>query len=90
MSDLPADLRGPVPLLLAVPQEALPAPAALAGGAVYEMKWDGFRCAAVHREHGVRLWSRQGRDFSDHFPDMRDAVAAQTKPGTVLDGELVI
>jgi hypothetical protein len=61
VSDLPADLRGPVSLVLAVAQEVLPAPAALVAGAIYEVKWDGFRCAAVHQRCGVRLWSRRGR-----------------------------
>lgn len=60
MSELPADLRGPVPLVLEVAQEALPAPTALEGGPIYAMKRDGFRCAAVHRKHGVRLWSPSG------------------------------
>lgn len=44
---LPADLTGPVNLALAKAQEDLPGSASLSGGAVYELKWDGLRCAAV-------------------------------------------
>jgi ATP-dependent DNA ligase len=58
---------------------------------VYELKWDGYRCAAVHALDGsVRLWSRQGKALTSGFPDVAAALADQVLPGTVLDGELVI
>lgn len=60
------------------------------GGARYEPKWDGFRGAMVISQAGPRLWSRQGKDMSDRFPDIVAAGDVQVAAGTVLDGELVI
>jgi ATP-dependent DNA ligase len=87
---LPRDLRGFVVVALARSEDTIPRAAALPGGAVYELKWDGYRIAAVRDEAGVRLWSRQRKDLTDRFPDLAAAALAQLQPGTVLDGEAVI
>jgi ATP-dependent DNA ligase len=71
-------------------EERLPGPHALAGGSRYEPKWDGYRLVAVRTEAGVRLWSRNGSDLTDRFPDIAAATVEQVEPGTVLDGEVVI
>ncbi|WP_255527692.1 ATP-dependent DNA ligase [Paenarthrobacter sp. YJN-5] len=39
---------------------------------------------------GVTLWSRQGKELSRIFPELRAAVQARVPPGVVLDGEAVI
>jgi ATP-dependent DNA ligase len=36
------------------------------------------------------VWSKQGRDLTDRFPDIAAAAVAQVPAGTVLDGEVVI
>ena len=36
------------------------------------------------------MWSKQGRDLTDRFPDIAAAALAQVPAGTVLDGEVVI
>lgn len=90
VSELPQALRGPVMLALATAQDVIPGAAALPGGAWYEPKWDGFRGALVRRSRGARVWSRQGKDMTERFPDVVTAADAQVRPGTVLDGELVI
>ena len=89
-SDLPPDLRGPVVVALARTEEAIPGESTMAGGAVYELKWDGYRVAAVRDDAGARLWSRQGKDLTDRFPDLAAALVDQIQPGTVLDGEAVV
>jgi ATP-dependent DNA ligase len=38
----------------------------------------------------TRVWSKQGRDLTDRFPDVVAAAVAQVPAGTVLDGEVVI
>jgi ATP-dependent DNA ligase len=38
----------------------------------------------------VRLWSRNGKDFTAKFPDVQKALADQVAVGCVLDGELVV
>lgn len=90
MNTLPAQVRGPVVLALARAEEAIPGAGSMPGGAWYEPKWDGFRGAMVISQAGARLWSRQGKDLTDRFPDIVAAGEVQVPAGTVLDGELVI
>lgn len=90
MAGLPMGLWGPVQVALARTREDIPGEQALPGGSMYELKWDGFRCALVRDGTVIRLWSRQGKDLTDHFPDVARAATAQVPSGTVLDGELVI
>ncbi|WP_448641848.1 ATP-dependent DNA ligase [Geodermatophilus sp. URMC 63] len=87
---LPPDLAGPVAVELAKPVRDLPAAGALPGGCRYEPKWDGYRMVVVRNRSGTRLWSKQGRDLTDRFPDVAAAALAQVPAGTVLDGEVVV
>jgi ATP-dependent DNA ligase len=51
----------------------------------YEPKWDGFRCIAFVDGDDVHLQSRNGRDLTRYFPELR------FPPGRlVLDGEIVV
>jgi ATP-dependent DNA ligase len=75
---------------LAKPVAAIPAANALPGGCLYEPKWDGYRLVVVRSGSSTRVWSKQGRDLSDRFPDVVAAAIAQVPAGTVLDGEVVI
>jgi ATP-dependent DNA ligase len=68
MAGLPTGLRGPVQVALAKTRENVPGEHALPGGSMYELKWDGFRCALVRDGTVTRLWSRQGKDLTDHCP----------------------
>ncbi|MGY1732773.1 ATP-dependent DNA ligase [Geodermatophilus sp. SYSU D01045] len=90
LPDLPPDLAGPVAVELARPVRDLPVAAALPGGSRYEPKWDGYRLVVVRGRAGTRLWSKQGRDLTDRFPDLAAAALAQVPAGTVLDGEAVV
>ncbi|MGY1605932.1 MULTISPECIES: ATP-dependent DNA ligase [unclassified Geodermatophilus] len=87
---LPPDLAGPVAVELAKPVRDLPTADALPGGCRYEPKWDGYRLVVVRGATGTRLWSKQGRDLTDRFPDLAAAALAQVPAGTVLDGEVVV
>ena len=81
-------LEPPVELMRPRTVPTIPAADALPGGTRYELKLDGFRCAAFAR--GTRppvLQSRSGRDLSPGFPAIASAVAA-LPAGLVLDGEL--
>jgi ATP-dependent DNA ligase len=90
VADLGPDLLGPVALELARAEEHLPGPHAMPGGSRFELKWDGFRVGAVCRGGDVRLWSRNGKDFTAKFPDIQAALAGQVGTDCVLDGELVV
>jgi len=87
---LPPELAGPVAVQLAKPVTAIPAAHALVGGCLYEPKWDGYRLVVVRTAGSTRVWSKQGRDLTDRFPDVVAAARAQVPAGTVLDGEVVI
>jgi bifunctional non-homologous end joining protein LigD len=56
---------------------------------VYELKLDGFRGQAINDHSGVRLYSRNGKDFTRKYPQVAASLTAALRPGTVLDGELV-
>lgn len=90
VAELGPDLLGPVALELARAEEQLPGPNAMPGGSRFELKWDGFRVGAVCRRGEVRLWSRNGKDFTAKFPDIQAALAGQVGTDCVLDGELVV
>src|SRR3954469_7315753 len=51
----------------------------------YEPKWDGFRCIAFVDGDDVQLQSRNGRDLTRYFPELRFPAGRY-----VLDGEIVI
>jgi ATP-dependent DNA ligase len=87
---LPPELSGPVAVELAKPVRTIPAASALPGGCLYEPKWDGYRLVVVRTAGSTRVWSKQGRDLTDRFPDVVAAAVAQVPAGTVLDGEVVI
>jgi ATP-dependent DNA ligase len=87
---LPPELAGPVAVQLSKPVAAIPPADALPGGCLYEPKWDGYRLVVVRTASSTRLWSKQGRDLTDRFPDVAAAALAQVPAGTVLDGEVVI
>lgn len=87
---LPPELAGPVAVALAKPVRGIPLANALPGGCRYEPKWDGYRLVIVRQRDSTRLWSKQGRDLTDRFPDIAAAALAQLPPGTVVDGEVVV
>ncbi|MER7280472.1 ATP-dependent DNA ligase [Dactylosporangium sp. NPDC000244] len=76
-------MRPPVEPMRAVTAAELPA------GWLFEPKWDGFRALAWIAEDRVLIHSRQLRDLTPYFPDVRRLLRT-LPPGTVLDGELVI
>jgi ATP-dependent DNA ligase len=90
LPDLPPDLAGPVAVELAKPVRDIPPPSALPGGCRYEPKWDGYRLVIVRSASSTRLWSKQGRDLTDRFPDVAAAAVAQIPAGSVVDGEVVV
>lgn len=55
---------------------------------IFEIKWDGYRAVAEHHEEEVKLYSRNGLDFSEDYPAVYEALK-QLKINAVLDGEIV-
>lgn len=54
----------------------------------FEIKWDGYRAIADTRNGEIRLYSRNGLDFSKSFKKVADALKIQSHE-MVLDGEIV-
>ena len=87
---LPAELLGPVEVMLAKAQDELPGPHAMAGGTRYEPKWDGYRASISSAGGTVAVHSRQRRSLSQGFPEIVAAAAARLPADTVADGEICI
>jgi bifunctional non-homologous end joining protein LigD len=54
----------------------------------FEIKFDGYRCVAVKFGKEVRLFSRNGRAFTQ-FPNLIEAVSNLKQRKCILDGEIV-
>jgi ATP-dependent DNA ligase len=80
----------PVPPMLARSVSGVPMPSSARGGLSYEPKWDGFRSVVFRDGDDVRLDSRNLKPITRYFPEVVDAVRAETQPRCVLDGEIVV
>jgi bifunctional non-homologous end joining protein LigD len=78
-------LPSTVTLTLATPAAEPPE----GGDWLHEIKYDGYRIAARIRDD-VRLFSRNGLDWTHRFPAVSEALAALPASGTWLDGEAVV
>jgi bifunctional non-homologous end joining protein LigD len=54
---------------------------------IHEIKHDGYRIVACKTGSSVRLWSRNGRDWSREFLAVTEGVAALKVDEIVIDGE---
>ena len=59
-------------------------------GAMYEPKFDGFRCIVFRDGDTVTLASRNERPLDRYFPDIIDAVKTEFPERAVVDGEIVL
>ena len=55
----------------------------------FEMKWDGVRILAACDGASVGLRSRSGKDATDTYPEVVEALASLDLPDALLDGEVV-
>src|SRR5690606_26449120 len=58
-------------------------------GWLHEIKFDGYRLIARVEGRAVRLFSRNGKDWTARFPALVDALADLDIDEALLDGELV-
>jgi bifunctional non-homologous end joining protein LigD len=58
-------------------------------GWVFEPKLDGYRVLAARQHGAARLYTRNGNECGDAFPEVTRAVAALPFDRLVLDGEVV-
>lgn len=55
----------------------------------YEIKFDGYRALGLKAGAETRLISRNEKDLSDKFPEIRDALGALEASRVIIDGEIV-
>jgi bifunctional non-homologous end joining protein LigD len=78
---------------LGIIEPCLPSPAKVppsGPGWIHEIKHDGFRILARRVGNGVRLFSRNGHDFTSRFPLVAAAVMALPAHSFLIDGEAVV
>jgi len=85
-----SDVVPPVEPMLAKAVAKVPPIDALPGGVSYEPKWDGFRVIIFRTTDGVIIQGRGGDDLAYVFPEAVATALESLRPGTVVDGELVI
>ncbi len=56
---------------------------------LYEIKWDGYRAVAEVSSIEIKLYSRNGNDFSQNYPVIADELK-KIKHEAILDGEIVV
>jgi bifunctional non-homologous end joining protein LigD len=59
-------------------------------GWVYEEKYDGYRMLAYKEGDGVRLISRNLKNFTRQFPGIAEGVGALSAGTLILDGEVAV
>jgi bifunctional non-homologous end joining protein LigD len=57
---------------------------------IHEIKHDGYRLIVQRDGRRVRLWTRNGHDWSDRFPLISEAALRNRNSSFVLDGEAVL
>ncbi len=78
-----------IPELL-TPQLATLVDAPPAGEWLYEIKFDGYRILTRIQGDDVRLFTRNGNDWTDRLPELVKAIKALKLQDTWFDGEVVV
>jgi bifunctional non-homologous end joining protein LigD len=87
---LPAQaVKADMPLFLA-PQLATLVEEPPAGDWVYELKFDGYRIVARIDGGDVRLFTRNGNDWTVRLKALRDEIKSLDLPSAWIDGEIVM
>ena len=90
-ASLPAGaVRAKLPLTLAPQLATLVERAPASEGWIYEMKFDGYRLLARIDGDTVRLFTRNGHDWTGKLRRVAAAVKALKLPSGWLDGEIVV
>jgi bifunctional non-homologous end joining protein LigD len=59
-------------------------------GWLHEVKWDGYRIVATVTKVDVRLWSRNGIEWTQKVPELATAVRSLRLKDAQLDGEMIV
>ena len=81
-------VQAAIPLQPCLPRRADTPP--IGSGWIHEIKHDGFRILARRESDRVRLFTRNGYDFTARFPKIAAGVAALPVRSCVVDGEAIV
>ncbi|MBU1756120.1 MAG: DNA ligase D [Alphaproteobacteria bacterium] len=56
---------------------------------MHEIKFDGYRALVAVKGKEVRVYTRNGKDWTDKFTPLVEAIAALDLPACLIDGEIV-
>ena len=56
---------------------------------MHEIKFDGYRALIAAKGAEVRVYTRSGKDWSDKFAPLVEAIAALGLPSCLVDGEVI-
>ncbi|MFN6934229.1 MAG: DNA ligase D [Tsuneonella sp.] len=56
---------------------------------MHEIKFDGYRALVAAKGKEVRVYTRNGKDWSDKFAPLVEAIAALELPSSLIDGEII-
>lgn len=59
-------------------------------GWIHEMKYDGYRCLLAIAGDKVKIYTRNGLDWTDRFPEIAEAARTLTAGSALLDGEIAL
>ena len=56
---------------------------------MHEIKFDGYRALVSASGPDVHIYTRSGKDWTDKFAPLAEAIAARDLPASLIDGEIV-
>jgi bifunctional non-homologous end joining protein LigD len=87
---LPGARKAPMPEFVA-PQLATLVKEPLQGDEwLHELKFDGYRMVCHLNRGKARFWSRNGKDWTEKFPNLAKALKSLAITTGILDGEVVV
>ena len=57
---------------------------------LHELKFDGYRMICHLNKGKARFWSRNGKDWTEKFPNLAESLKTLPATNAILDGEVVI
>ena len=87
---VPGARKGPLPAKIAAQLATLVDEPPKGAEWLHEMKFDGYRILARLQDGRARLLSRNGKDWTAHFPTVAGAVEELPAETALLDGEVAV
>lgn len=81
-TDMPSEIRPQLPTLVDTPPTG--------DQWIHEIKYDGYRIMAFLENGMIRLSSRNGKDWTDRFQPIAEALSGFPADKAIIDGEVVI